>query len=167
MPQEINLTVRSVETITVERTASGETRTANDMRKIKANDSANPLDVLKSVEMIVTPAEAAGMNAAVGSTLNIQAGLGTYEIYAVVPESILEDVATPVMISGQNFDLSGMEIVVFDNLGVEVDTFAATGNANYLTATVTIADPVVGSIGVRTTGDVDSNDLTFTITDVA
>lgn len=163
MAQEINLTVRSVEVVTVERTGNGIARSANDMRKIVANDSANPLDVLSSAELIVTPAQAVGMNAEVGSALNLQAGLGTFEIYAVVPDTITEDAATTVMISGQNFDLSGMEIIVFDDLGAEVDNFAATGNANYLTASITIADAVVGSIGVRTAGAVDSNDLTFTV----
>lgn len=158
------LYVQSVKDVDVQVVAS----TNIPMQEIKLGDSSNLRATPNQVEATLRMSEAQRISAgfAVGVTAQLSAGVPTdfdLQVDAVGPGTITEDVATAVMLAGVGFS-GATKVVVYDDsdeILLEADATVVSDNA--VTASVTIADAVIGSIGVRIGADTYSNAVTFTV----
>jgi hypothetical protein len=160
MSSTVSLTVRSIEQVAIQGGGYGN-ETVRQMRKIKADDSlTGPFSTL---EMVVSPSEAVGMHLVKGANITLQADATGHAVDAIGPDTITEDAATDVLIAGRGFT-SASVVQVYDDSDEQIGTDIVPTfiSANALSASLNIADAVVGSL-VVVTGGVSSTPIELTV----
>jgi hypothetical protein len=155
-----SLTVRSIEQVSVQGGGYGD-ETVRQMMKIKADDAA--VGPFSTLEMVVSPSDAVAMELVKGGNLSFAVESTGLRVDAISPATITEDVATDILIAGRGFT-SATRVQIFDDSAEQIgeNLTPTLISENALTVSVTIADAVVGSLGVIN-GSTVSNAVTLTV----